>query len=68
MFLILTLLFLYIGLLIYVYGLNHLSNSDIDYLKDSFENSIPNINNCTYYYSISQHMSNWGFEHLRYRK
>lgn len=69
MFLILTLLFLYIGLLIYVYGLNHLSNSDIDYLKDSFENSIPNINNCNFdYYSISQHMSNWGFEHLRYRK
>lgn len=69
MFLTLALFFLYIGLLIYIYGFNHLTNSNVDYLENNFENSIPNISNCNFdYYSISQHMNKWGFEHIRYRK
>ena len=69
MFLTLTLFFLYIGLLIYIYGFNHLTDSNVDYLENNFENSIPNISNCNFdYYSISQHMNKWGFEHIRYRK
>ena len=69
MFLILALSFLYIGLLVYIYGFDHISNPNIDYLESNFENSIPNINNCNFdYYSIEQHMNKWGFEHIRYRK
>ncbi len=69
MFLILALSFLYIGLLVYIYGFDHISNPNIDYLESNFENSIPNINNCNFdYYSIGQHMNKWGFEHIRYRK
>ena len=69
MFLTLALFFLYIGLLIYIYGFNHLTDSNVDYLENNFENSIPNISNCNFdYYSISQHMNKWGFEHIRYRK
>ena len=69
MFLILALSFLYIGLLVYIYGFDHISNPNIDYLESNFENSIPNINNCNFdYYSIGQHMNKWGFERIRYRK
>ena len=63
------LLTLYLTILISIYGLSHFEDSEINYLRENFKESIPNIYGCNFNYSsIKEHLDKEEFEHIRFRK
>ena len=63
------LLTLYLTILISIYGLSHFEDSEINYLRENFKESIPNIYGCNFNYSsIKEHLDKEAFEHIRFRK
>ena len=63
------LLTLYLTILISIYGLSHFEDSEINYIRENFKESIPNIYGCNFNYSsIKEHLDKEEFEHIRFRK
>lgn len=64
-----VLLTFYLLILISIYGLSHFEDSEVNYLNDNFNESIPNIFSCNFnYFSLTEHLDKEGFEHIRFRK
>ena len=66
-FLVVSLIYLFLNIM--VYSLNHIQEQSNLIYYDSFVNQIPNVNNCNLdYFNFSEHIESGNFENVRYRK